>query len=137
MYHSLQVKRLKTVHTALQVCLFVADHSHSQHQCSFLNRFTNLLDFVRKREFVLCEVGTDFFTQNNISLQRDRVREQRVLLIWSLFRCVRIIAKAISFVMYVRPTAWNNSAPTGRISIKLDIFWNICRENSSFVKIRQ
>jgi len=36
----------------------------------------------------------------------------------------------ISFVMSVRPSAWNNSAPTGRIFIKFDIrgfFENLLR----------
>ena len=31
------------------------------------------------------------------------------------------IAKSISFVMSVRVSAWNNSAPTGRILFKFDI----------------
>ena len=38
----------------------------------------------------------------------------------------------------VRPSAWNNSAPTGRIFMKFDmsIFFppKICRENQSFIK---
>ena len=41
--------------------------------------------------------------------------------------------------MSVRPSAWNNSAPTGRIFMKFDIdcFSKICRENSSFITISQ
>ena len=42
----------------------------------------------------------------------------------TIFTCVREMRnKTISFVMYVcvRLSAWNNSAPTGRISIKFDI----------------
>jgi hypothetical protein len=45
---------------------------------------------------------------------------------------------SISFVMSVRPSACNNSAPTGRIFMKFD-FWiffrKICQENSSFIKM--
>jgi hypothetical protein len=44
-----------------------------------------------------------------------------------------------SFVMPLCPSAWNNSAPTGRIFMKFDIdyFLKICPENSSFNKIGQ
>jgi hypothetical protein len=49
----------------------------------------------------------------------------------SLFRRVgRIATSEISFVMSVRPPAWNNSAPTGRIFMKFDI-WVFC-ENMSW-----
>jgi len=35
-----------------------------------------------------------------------------------------------------RHSAWNNSAPTGRIFMKFGIYFSkICRENSSFIKI--
>jgi hypothetical protein len=39
----------------------------------------------------------------------------------------------------VHPTAWKNSAPTGRILTKLDIldFTKICSEYSSSIKTRQ
>ena len=42
-------------------------------------------------------------------------------------------------VMSVRPSAWNSSAPTGRILMKLDIwaFFENVWKNSSFIKIRQ
>jgi hypothetical protein len=42
----------------------------------------------------------------------------------------------LSSVMPVRPTAWNNAAPTGRIFMKFDIwvFLENLRENSSFIK---
>ena len=33
----------------------------------------------------------------------------------------KLIKATISFVMFVRPSAWNNSAPTGRILMKFDI----------------
>jgi hypothetical protein len=45
----------------------------------------------------------------------------------------------ISFIMSVRPYRWNNSANTGRIFTKFDI-WEIskiCRENSILIKIGQ
>ena len=56
-----------------------------------------------------------------------------------VFRLFREIAKIDYWLYHVRPSTWNNSTPTGRILMKLDI-WNLfrnCRENSSFVKIRQ
>jgi len=35
----------------------------------------------------------------------------------------------------VRPSAWNYSAPTGRIFMKVDkYFSNICRKNKNFIK---
>jgi len=39
----------------------------------------------------------------------------------------------------LRLSAWNNSAPTGRVFMKFDIlhFSQICRENSSSIKIGQ
>jgi len=50
----------------------------------------------------------------------------------------------ISFVISVRPSvrlsAWNNSAPIGRIVIKFDILIFLektCQENSIFIKIGQ
>ena len=38
----------------------------------------------------------------------------------NVVRCIRKIAKSdlFSFVMSIRPSAWNNSAPTGRIFMK-------------------
>jgi hypothetical protein len=44
-----------------------------------------------------------------------------------------------SFVMSVCPSAWNNSAFTGRVLSKFDIwgFLKIYRQNSSFIKIGQ
>jgi len=43
-----------------------------------------------------------------------------------IFRCVRKIAKIYHLLRHVsqsvRPSAWNNSAPTGRIFMKFD-FW--------------
>jgi hypothetical protein len=43
---------------------------------------------------------------------------------------------AISFVMFVRQSAWNTSVPTGRIFTKFGIYFSkICRENSNFIKI--
>jgi hypothetical protein len=48
---------------------------------------------------------------------------------------------AISFVMTVSQSvhlyAWNNSAPTQRIYMKIDIeyFSNICRDNLIFIRI--
>ena len=45
------------------------------------------------------------------------------------------MSKSDSFVMSVRPSAWNNSAPTGQIFMKFDtgVFSKICPENSSFI----
>jgi hypothetical protein len=44
---------------------------------------------------------------------------------------------AVSFIMSVCPFAWNNWTPTGRIFMKFDrLFSKICREISSFIKIR-
>ena len=42
---------------------------------------------------------------------------------WSFFlgAFAKLRKSIISFVMSVRPPAWNNSAPTGRISMKFDI----------------
>jgi hypothetical protein len=47
---------------------------------------------------VVCEVGTQF-----------------------LGAYAKLQKAAISFVMYVRLSAWKNSAPTGRIFVKFDI----------------
>jgi hypothetical protein len=43
----------------------------------------------------------------------------------------------ISFVITVRPFAWNTSVPTGQMLMKFDIgyFSKIYLENSSFIKI--
>jgi hypothetical protein len=61
------------------------------------------------------------------------IRTQRALLLALLvemlvkicfilvFRRVRKIAKSDYYRRHVRPSAWNNSAPTGRILMKLDI----------------
>jgi len=45
----------------------------------------------------------------------------------------------VSFVMSVCPSAWNNTAPTGRIFVNFiyECVSKICQENSSFVKIWQ
>jgi hypothetical protein len=45
----------------------------------------------------------------------------------------------VSFVLSVRPSAWSNSAITGGIFMKFDIFIfenfsKICRENSNLIK---
>jgi hypothetical protein len=51
---------------------------------------------------------------------------------WVFLRAVAILRKAtISFVMSICPSAWNNSAPTGRILMKLDVwgfFKNLSRK---------
>jgi len=58
-----------------------------------------------------------------------------------LAELAKLRTMTIRFVMSVRlsvrPSAWNNSASTGRILMKFDIghFLKIRRENSSFVKI--
>ena len=46
----------------------------------------------------------------------------------------------VSFIMSVRPSAWNNSAPTGQILIQFYVwafFSKMRRENSSLIKILQ
>jgi hypothetical protein len=53
-------------------------------------------------------------------------------------RRVHNIANApISFVMSIRPSAWNSTAPTGRILMKFDLFKKLRRENSSLIKVRE
>ena len=51
----------------------------------------------------------------------------------------KFLKATVTFVMSVRPSACNNSAPTGSIFIKLIFkdFSKICREYSSFMKIWQ
>ena len=52
---------------------------------------------------------------------------------------IKLRKATLSFVMSVCLSAWKNSAPTGRILMKLDIlafFKNLSR-TSSFIKIRQ
>ena len=51
--------------------------------------------------------------------------------------CAKFRNATVSFVMSVGLSAWNNSAPTGRIFMKFDtsIFSKTCRENSSLIKI--
>jgi len=40
--------------------------------------------------------------------------------------------------MSVRPSTWNNLAPTARIFMKFDMYFSkICRENSSIINIWQ
>jgi hypothetical protein len=47
------------------------------------------------------------------------------------FRRVHKTAKSnCTFVTFVLLSAWNNSAPTGRIFVKYEDFSKICRENS-------
>jgi len=41
----------------------------------------------------------------------------------------------MSVCLSVRPSAWNNSAPTGRIFMKYENISTICGENSSYIKI--
>ena len=63
------------------------------------------------------------------------------------FRRFRKIAKSDSYLRHfclsicpsVRPSALNNSAPTGQNFMKFDlsVFFKICWENSSFIKIWQ
>jgi len=43
----------------------------------------------------------------------------------------------ICFVMSLCPGAWNFSVPTVLIFMKFEAYSKICRENSSFIKIRQ
>jgi hypothetical protein len=38
--------------------------------------------------------------------------------------------KTVTFVTFVLLSALNNSAQTGRIFVKYEDFWKICRENS-------
>ena len=57
-----------------------------------------------------------------------------------IFRRVRKIAKSDCKLRYIRPSAWNNSTPTGRIFMKfyiLGYFSKAFPENSSFTKILQ
>jgi len=49
-------------------------------------------------------------------------------------RAAKFLKAIISFVVSVRPSAWNDSAPTGRIFIKFDILVSIFRK--SFDKIQ-
>jgi hypothetical protein len=61
--------------------------------------------------------------------------KQRVF--FSFLRAFAKLRKAtISFVMSVRPSAWNNSTLTGRIFMKFDIehFSKLRQECSSFIK---
>jgi hypothetical protein len=62
----------------------------------------------------------------------------------SVFKFVRKTAKSGYYLFHiclsVCPVAWNNSAPTGRIFMKFDIwvfFEKICRENSGLIIIWQ
>ena len=58
---------------------------------------------------------------------------------WFLGAFANLRKFTISPVMPVRPSVRNNSAPTGQIFMKFDIwvFTKICRANSSFIKIWQ
>ena len=79
-----------------------------------------------------------FFTYTNASTLKCTQRKF-VSLCYLLF-CGRLrMRKAtISFVMYVRPSAWNNSAPTRGIFMKFDVMISKKNpENSSFSKIGQ
>ena len=57
----------------------------------------------------------------------------------SLGAFTKLLKATFSCVMSVRLSAWNKSAPTGRIFMKFDIliyiFSKICWENSSFIKL--
>jgi hypothetical protein len=56
----------------------------------------------------------------------------------SAFETVR--KATVSFVMSVRLSGWNNSAPTERIFVEFYVavfFEKICWENSSLIKVRQ
>jgi hypothetical protein len=55
----------------------------------------------------------------------------------SSFRCESKIAKSDCWLRRVRPSAWNNSAPTGRIFVKFDIrefFENLSNKNQVSLK---
>jgi hypothetical protein len=56
-----------------------------------------------------------------------------------LFRCVSIVMKSTCYLCHVHPSAWFSTAPTGRISMKFDIwdFMKISQENPNFFKIWQ
>ena len=60
-----------------------------------------------------------------------------------MFRYIRKIAKSDYMLRHVclivRPPAWNNSGPIGRIVIKFDVqvFFKLCQQNSICVKIWQ
>jgi hypothetical protein len=49
----------------------------------------------------------------------------------------KLLKAALTFVITVCPSAWNNSGPTGQSFMIFEHFSKICRENSSFVKIWQ
>jgi hypothetical protein len=66
---------------------------------------------------------------------RDRSTDRLTIPLSGAFAKLR--KATISFVMSVRPSAWNKSAPTGRIFMKFGEFSKICCENSGFVKIWQ
>ena len=44
---------------------------------------------------------------------------------------------SVSFVVSVRPSAWDNSSATGRIFMEFDVceFFGNCRKSSGFIKI--
>jgi hypothetical protein len=53
--------------------------------------------------------------------RKDFLGTQHLLLSHSLGAFAKLLKATISFVLSVRPSAWNNSAPTDRIFMKLGI----------------
>ena len=73
-----------------------------------------------------------------ILLHISRLTSPLSAVIYTLRRVRKIAIAIISFIMAVRLSARNNSAPTGRILIKFDVpgfFFSICREYSIFMKM--
>jgi hypothetical protein len=55
-----------------------------------------------------------------LSQCNDIVKVPGTTLWWQIY--AGKLRKSDSFIMSVRPSAWNNSAPTGRIFVKFDIW---------------
>jgi len=78
-------------------------------------------------------VAEQIWEQNKFGKVHDKVSEPvGSATSWTISRN---ISKSDYQLRHVCPSAWNNSAPTGRIFMKFEYFSKICRLNSSLIKM--
>jgi hypothetical protein len=86
------------------------------------------------RRIEFCEFRPGVMYNYNFPLKNTVVEtslcviQQHIMKTWGsvkinscIFRCVRKIAKSDYQLRHIRPSAWNNSTPTGRILMKFYI----------------
>jgi hypothetical protein len=92
------------------------------------------LEGFQKWAGICTEEKYPFFIAGN----RHTTQDHSVTILGSVEKLRKVTISSVMSICPVRPSAWNKSAPTGRIFINFDIllfFSKIYRENSNFLKI--